>query len=521
MRIRAGFVFAVAIALIVVSPAAVAQEAASGTATVVTHWDKIVGVSKTIPTTQILAHAYTLRDSPIHDALFKAVKDLKTDDTRLQFWYSVSRQAVLEVEEPSATETHWDFQYADPLVADYYANTTGKHHLNITTIPRWMFKVPPKEVPSDPNASFYPYTDDTRGDLLKDPSGKQIAEYQARIFQWYTKGGFTDELGKFHKSGHHYKVDYWDVLNEPDFENKITVEQFTRIYDAVTEAIHKIDPNVEFFAPEVSGAEIPWAKYFLNPKNHKPGYLPVKWFTFHNYVNAPNDPSTWHAKYFADPSKSETDGPAARAFVDRIRQVLKIRDDLSPNTHVIVDEFGTFNDVKTTEEACRADEPYQAYHPLYWNAEGANWAFIFIASQRLGLPVFSMSQMLGYPTQCPSISMFDKDTAKPNSHYWALFLINREFAPGDKLVSTTASSEDIEAQASITKNGRKVLLINTTENPVPVNLADSFSASGTKELQAYIVDQNSGEEPPRTEKLNGPQITLAPFAVVVVHQAAK
>ena len=521
MRIRAGLVVAVALALPFVSLASAAQQGAPGTATVVTDWDKVIGVSNTVPTTQILAHAYSLRDSPIHDALFKALQDLHTDATRLQFWYSVSRQAVLEIEEPTSTETHWDFRYADPLVADYYAHTSGKHHLNISTIPRWMFKVPPKQVPTDPKASFYPYTDDTRGDLLKDPSGRQIAEYQARIFQWYTQGGFKDELGKFHKSGHHYKIDQWDVLNEPDFENKITVEQFTRIYDAVTEAIHKIDPNVEFFAPEVSGAEIPWARYFLNPNNHKAGFLPVKWFTFHNYVNAPNDPATWHAKYFTDPSKSETDGPAARAFVDRIREVLKIRDELSPNTKVIVDEFGTFNDVKTTEEACRADEPYQAYHPLYWNAEGANWAYIFIASQRLGLPIFSMSQMLGYPTQCPSISMFDKDTAKPNSHYWALYLINREFTPGDKLASTTVSSDDLEGQSALTKTGRKLLLINTTEHPLPVNLAESFSGAEASGLQADIVDQNSGEEPPRAERLNAPQITLAPFAVAVIHHAAK
>ncbi len=519
MRKRAVIIVAVAIVVLVVSWAAVAQQAASENATVVTHWDKIVRVSETIPTTQILAHAYTLRDSPVHDALFDALQDLHADATRLQFWYSVSRQAVLEIEEPSSTATHWDFQYADPLVADYYAHTTGKHHLNISTIPRWMFKVPPKEVPADPKASFYAYTDDTRGDLLKDPSGRQFAEYQARIFQWYTKGGFADELGKFHKSGHHYKIDYWDVMNEPDFENKITVEQFTRIYDAVTEAIHKIDPNVEFFAPEVSGAEVPWARYFLNPKNHKPGFLPIKWFTFHNYVNAPNDPATWHAKYFTDQPKSETDGAAARAFVERIREVLKIRDELSPHTKVIVDEFGTFNDVNTTEEACRANQPYQAYHPLYWNAEGANWVYIFIASQRLGLPIFSMSQMLGYPTQCHSIAMFDKDTGKPNAHYWALSLVTHEFAPGDKLTLTTTSSQEIEAQAAITTTGRKLLLLNTTEHPVPVNLAESFPVAETNGLQAYIVDQASGEEPPRAERLNGPQITLAPFAIAVVRSA--
>jgi Glycosyl hydrolases family 39 len=516
MRIAKCLVVAVA-AILSVSPAIWSQQTTSEPATVTTRWDDVTAVSATVPTTQILAHAYTLRSSPIHDALFKALEDLHTNDTRLQSWYSVTRQAVLEIKEPTATETFWDFQYADPLVEDYYAHTSGRHHLNFTTIPRWMFKVPAKEVPDDPTASFYPYTDDTRGDLLKDPSGRQIAEYQARIFQWYTKGGFRDELGKFHKSGHHYGIDYWDVLNEPDFENKITVEQYTKIYDAVTEAIHKIDPSVQLFGPEVSGAEVPWARYFLNPKNHKPRSLPVNWFTFHNYVNAPNDPSTWHAKYFTDPARSATDGASARVFVDRILEVLKIRDELSPNTKVIVDELGTFNDVKTTEEACRANEPYQTYNPLYWNAIGANWAYIFIAAERLKMPMFSMSQMIGYPTQCPSISMFDKDTAKPNAHYWVLSLINRNFGPGDKLVTTkVSSSQDIEAQAAITKTGRKLLLVNTTEHSIQVNLAESFSGTKANPLQANVVDQASGEEAPRADHLTGQQITLAPFAVAVV-----
>jgi hypothetical protein len=99
----------------------------------------------------------------------------------------------------------WDFLYIDPLVDDFYASSTGKHHLNMGTIPRWMFAVAPIEMPSDPGASVYRYTDETNGNLLKDPSGRQFAQYQARIYRWYTQGGFTDELGKHHSSGHHYK----------------------------------------------------------------------------------------------------------------------------------------------------------------------------------------------------------------------------------------------------------------------------------------------------------------------------
>lgn len=232
-------------------------------------------------------------------------------------------------------------------------------------------------------------------------------------------------------------------------------------------------------------------------------------------MNAPNDPSTWHAKYFTDPESGPTDGVSASAFAARIEQVMKVRDELSPKTKLIVDELGTFDVVKPGEEACRANEPYTAFHPLYWNANGANWAVNFVTAQKLGLPLMSVSQMVGYPTQCPSIAMFNPDTAKPNAHYWVLYLINRNFGPGDKLAGTGSTSDDVVAQSAITPAGRKVLLINTTEKPIDVDLSGTFEVS---DLTAEIVDQISGEDLPRQEFLTGPHLTLAPFAVAVVMQ---
>jgi hypothetical protein len=514
MRIGKGILLTVLAACIAI-PGLSAAGADKNAAAVTAQWTEVEGVSATVPTTQILAHAFTLRTHALHDPLFRALRNLHTQDTRLQLWFSVTNSAVPELKEPTATETFWDFRYMDALVADYYANTTGRHHVNMGTIPRWMFKVPAVELPSDPGASFYAYTEGTSGDLLKDPTGKQFAEYQARLYQWYTQGGFTDEVGKFHKSGHYYKIDYWGVLNEPDFENKITVEQYTKIYDAVTTAIHKIDPEVQFFGPEVSGAEVSWARYFLDPKNHDPQALPVAWFAFHNYVNAPNDPATWHARYFTDPQAGPTDGSSARAFAERIREVMAIRDELSPQTRLIVDELGVFNIVKPGEEACRAPEPYTAFHPLYWNANGANWAVNFITAEKLGLPLMSVSQMAGYPTQCPSIAMFDPETAQPNAHYWVLSLVNRNFGPGDKLVRTESNSEDVVAQAAITPGGRKVLLVNTTERGIEVDLSGAFEVP---DLMVHVVDLASGEQEPRMECLSAAHIKLAPFAVAVVSQ---
>jgi hypothetical protein len=481
------------------------------------NWNETLLALKTTPTLQVVVNPMLRRGSPVHDGAFAALRSLGADYVRYVPWYPYPKLVVAELEAPTATKTSWDFSLIDPMTEDFFAATKGHTTiLNFSTIPAWMFKTPePVPYPPDPNTVDVNYRART---ALRDLSLRELTGYYSRLVSWYTQGGFTDELGLRHESGHHYKIDYWGILNEPDIENKISVEEYTRIYDAVAAAIHKIDPNVQFFGPEVAGAVVPWADYFLNPKNHSPDALPVQWFSFHNYVEANNDPATWQVRFFTGlPPTSNAGGASARAFVDRVRQVIKIRDELSPKTKVIIDELGTFNIVKPGEDACQAPEPYLAYNPRYWNAIGANWAVNFISAENLGIPVIGMSQMLGYPTQCPSISMVNSDTANPNAHYWALKLINDNFGPGDKLASTQSSSSDIVAQASITSHGRKVLLVNTSNETVTVDLANTFQGSG---LAVELVDQVSGEHPQRNVRVKGPQLSLGPFAIAVVREGA-
>ena len=85
-----------------------------------------------------------------------------------------------------------------------------------------MFKTDkPVTYPDDPNQVFWNYT---QGTELRDPSMKEAADYFANLLSWYEKGGFTDQFGKKWNSGHHYKVAYWEVLNEIDFEHHWTPE---------------------------------------------------------------------------------------------------------------------------------------------------------------------------------------------------------------------------------------------------------------------------------------------------------
>ena len=89
--------------------------------------------------------------------------------------------------------------------------------MNFSTIPAWMFKTEhPVSYPSDPDKPVWNYT---QGTELRDPSLKELGDYYGRLVSWYTKGGFTDELGHRHASGHQFHIDYWEVFNEVDLEH--------------------------------------------------------------------------------------------------------------------------------------------------------------------------------------------------------------------------------------------------------------------------------------------------------------
>ena len=87
---------------------------------------------------------------------------------------------------------------------DVFGDSAYRSAANEATLkgraPVWMFETEkPVVVLHDPNQVFWSYNE---GKVLRDSSLKELTDYYVRLVSWYTKGGFTDELGKFHKSGH-------------------------------------------------------------------------------------------------------------------------------------------------------------------------------------------------------------------------------------------------------------------------------------------------------------------------------
>ncbi len=105
-----------------------------------------------------------------------------------------------------------------------------------------------------------------------------------------------------------------------------------------------------------------------------------------------------------------------------------------------------------------------------------------------------------------------KLATQPNAHYWVLKLIRDNFGPGDILPDTNVTSSHVAAQAFQTSKGEKLLLINKSNSNVEVALPDFPGGRST----LTVVDEATGENPPRLEDVSNGVVKLAPFAVAVI-----
>ena len=463
------------------------------------NWEKIVVVSQSTPTLQVVVNPPLRPGQPLGEAAYKAVKDLGADYVRYVPWLPYPRLAVAELEPPTPQKTSWDFSLIDPMTKDFLNATEGHPTIvNFSTIPTWLFKTDkPSTYPADPNQVTWDYT---QGTELRDPSAKELGDYYARLVSWYVDGGFTDENGVRHESGYHYKLPVWEVLNEVDFEHSMTPQQYTERYDAIVSAIHKVSPETKFvgLALAMPGLSPNYFEYFLNHKNHRAG-IPLDMISYHFYASPVQGQNidSWQYTFF-----DQADG-----FLHTVRYIEEIRKRLSPETKTDTDELGVILPTDNTPED-KVPPP-----AAYWNLAGSLYAYLYIELSQLQINVVGESQLIGYPTQFPSVSMMNWLNDKPNARFWVLKLIKDNFHPGDKLVDTKVEGQgsgNVVAQAYVTPGGRKLLLANKRNQAVELAIAD-----GDKAI-ALTVDEQTGDGAASSVKLEGGKIRLEPFAVTVV-----
>jgi hypothetical protein len=463
-------------------------------------WDKIQSISKTTPTLQVVVNAPLRRGSAIHDQAYAEVKRLEAEYVRYVPWLPYPKLGVAELEPPADRKTAWDFSLIDPMTEDFLNATSGHSSiLNFSTTPQWMWVTPkPVPYPSDPDQVIWNYT---QGTQLRDPSGKELGDYYGRLVSWYVNGGFTDEYGKRHESGHHFRIPYWEVLNEVDFEHSMTPEQYTLVYDAIVSAIKAVAPQMKFVGLALAApSDNPrMFEYFLNPANHKAG-IPVDMISYHFYAT-PGPDQTPEIQQF-------TFFEQADHFLTTVKFVEEIRKRLSPATRTTIDEIGSIS----ADDGAQ-DKPGHVTAPIpdsYWNLSGATYAYLFGQLATLGIDVAGESQLVGYPTQFPSVSMVDWNGGAANPRFRVLELLKNNFAPGDKIVTASSGTHAVYALGFIGTSGEhKLLLVNKRDRDMELTLPQS----GKK---VEFVDQTTKSNPPQSRALNESKYVLGALGVAVV-----
>ncbi|MEV1295898.1 hypothetical protein [Pseudonocardia sp. NPDC049635] len=447
-------------------------------ATLRVDWSTPTGTSRTTLTTHLWTAPQLRRGSAIHEAAFAALRDLRADLTRFLPWFTQPRLAVPEIAPPSAEATSWNFELLDPFVEDFVSAAQGRPVVaNFATIPTWMFITPePVPVAEDPDEIHWEYE---QGTELRDPTCAEVADYFYRLASWYIAGGFTDELGVWHESGHRYRFAYWEVLCEPDVGHQLSPEVYTRLYDAVVTRLQPLDPDMKFIGLSLSHVHPDPAYYwhFLDRDNHADD-VPIDAFSYHFYAqpeivnpfgpegNAPYE--HWRDIFFAQ----------ADAFIDQARHIDAVRRRLAPQTATHINELGTFPPAPM--------DPAPDFPAEYWALSGSVQSYIWAKLVELGIDLVGIAEFIDYPGMNPGISLLDWQTGKPNARYDALALLLHHFSPGDTLVSTSATTEHgypdtrLHTQAYLTTDGhQKILLVNKTAKPVAVALAGDLTGDLT------------------------------------------
>jgi len=461
-------------------------------------WEDVVATSEVNATTQIGSAG----SGPLHDKVYQELRDFNPEYPRWQLWGGGAKDPNLgnaEVLPPANGVSHWDFSKIDPGFITFVNTVQGHQFLvDLEVTPDWMYKPNPAIAASTlgPLARVH-----TKRELAVKP--QEFADYYARVVSWWEKGGFMDEFGKWHPSGHHFKIPYWEVLNEIEFEHHWTPQEYTKFYDSVTAAMRKVDPNIKFVALALAApSKHPeMFEYFLNPANHRKG-APLDFISYHFYASPSPDQTLddWQYTFFDQ----------AEGFLNTVRYVEQIRKRLSPSTKTDLDELG----VILPEDGKEIRQPGYVAKPEpqnYWNLDGAMYAYIYEETAKMGIDVLGESQLVGYPSQYPSVSMMNYNTAEPNPRFWVLKLLKDHFGPGDKLVDTTNPNESLSVQAFETKQGKSLLVINKRNRAEQITLPAEADGAAIS-----LVAPSTGDHAPAQETLHGRILSLQPFEVAVL-----
>ncbi|ONM49921.1 hypothetical protein [Nocardia donostiensis] len=472
-------------------------------------WDHVGRPVETVLTTHLWTAPPLARGAAAHDRAFEALRDLRVDYARFLPWFSNPLVSVPALTAPTDTATSWDFGRLDPYVEDFVAAAEGRPVVaNFATIPHWMFVGGDEvEIGDDPDVDHWDYE---RGTEFRDETLAEVADYFYRIASWYIAGGFHDEHGVWHESGHRYRFAYWEVLCEPDLNRGMSPQTYTRLYDAVVERLRPLDPQMRFIGLSLShvhhNPEYFW--YFLDPANHAPG-IPLDAFSIHYYASpdivnpfGPEGnpaPQTWESTFFAQ----------AEGFLEQVRYIRSIAKRLSPDTKMLLNEIGTYpSDIMNPVTQLPAE---------YWALSATVHTYLWARCLDLDIALFGVAEFNGYPGMIPGTSLVDWETGEPNARYHATKLMVDHVRIGDRLLPTDTGHPGfpdprVHARAVVAADGtRMIVLVNKRGVPVELEVTDWPDRSVLRS-----VDAESPTGAPRVLDVHGGRPTLPPYACAVL-----
>mmetsp|Transcript_368 Transcript_368/g.402 ORF Transcript_368/g.402 Transcript_368/m.402 type:complete len:306 (-) Transcript_368:40-957(-) len=299
-----------------------------------------------------------------------------------------------------------------------------------------------------------------------------------------------DEYGRvFKRPGGPIKTNYVQVLNEPAPKSWV---EYTKKYDAIVGAVKDELPEVEFLGLVLEQmGSVEWYEYFLNMSNHASKDIPVDWISFHFYASP---------KSGNNATEIEEIFPLIDGALQKGREIVKIRDKLLPSVKLAVNELGVIT------------QP--PFSDLFWIACSSYYAYGYTQFGLMGVNAVHSSQLLGYISQFPAVTMVDSETGKPNARLHTLnLLIENIDVHNDEFVTTLVSSPtDIFAQAVLKKTGEKMIIVGSKRSKTQSIKIENISGATFQ-----YVDISTGNNPPAKKILSSDTLVLQPFSWGIIH----
>ena len=390
-------------------------------------FDKEIGEFDTMISTG--QYSYVDTEDPFHDNVYKYLKDMNPSFFRSHNNYDdqgvdktgMDSFQIVEPFPPEHEQCKWDFSKLDIKVEEEIKNCEkGTYVFNIRTCPPWMLD----------KSKAAPLFALSSGEA-KDQSFKQLADFCARIVSWYNKGGFTDEKGIYHKSGHYYNIKYWEILNEQDAgESAIYIKsgkQYAKAYDAIVKAIHEIDPDVLCGGPSQSCIpteehDVKYLKDFLENAEEAVDFVSVHFYSDHAGLILPDGIKRDRDDSLNIPAKKKY----FKAVKDIGRYFLKCRE--------LVNNYGNIPIFVSETNVCldtKFDYPL-ALGEYSQNNYGVAWfGYLFKTGVMNGINILQQ-----YQFYCPlnrsrhlknHISLINNITGEPHLTYWFIKALNDFF----------------------------------------------------------------------------------------------